>query len=163
MSWSRGLAASPGASASANASATLKQHGVSLIDEHQAQQVGATDVQLADVILVMNEEQKQMLLNVSSEDVQERTRFLLSFAGKGAEDIQDPCGMAQAAYDECFAQMKPALQTLAATLTGTPSRRRRYASNPSSRVASPVGSRPPSAVAATKSEGALADTKGSVC
>ena len=108
---SAGLAAFPASPASSNAVEVMKQAGIDL-SGHRASGLTAERIEKADRIIVMTASHKAAILNRCPE-ARSKVFLLGEFAsGPSKGDIADPFGGNTGVYQECFREMKSALENL---------------------------------------------------
>lgn len=94
---SAGVYAVVGAPASRGSVVAMQARGLDL-SEHRAKQLADAHVQAADIILVMEEEQRRLIFNRWPQAL--RKTFLLSEMAGEHDDVADPYGLEQEAYDQ---------------------------------------------------------------
>lgn len=104
---SAGIFAEDGQKANENAVKAVRKYGIDL-SEHRAQPITEDLITQCDVILVMTEAHKQVLLPVAKDKVY----TLLEYAGSQG-DIDDPYGGDEEEYEECAAKLYDALVDVA--------------------------------------------------
>ncbi len=112
---SAGVSACPGIPVSQNSVNTLQKHGID-ISSHVSSPLFPEMVEKADAIIAMTLSHKLQVARFHPEAVG-KTHLLLEFSDKNGGDIGDPIGGPQSVYDQCFMQMKPALENLLLDLT----------------------------------------------
>jgi protein-tyrosine-phosphatase len=108
---SAGTDAPVGSPAALNAVVVMREAGLDL-SRHRAQQLSAAMVDLADLVLVMEEYHRQRVVELVPHAT-ERTRLLLSFVGRD-EKVEDPIGFSVECYRQTRDAMRPALEQVAA-------------------------------------------------
>lgn len=107
---SAGLAAFPGTPATPQAAFAVSLEGLNL-GEHRARTLDAELIDWADLVVPMTRAHANQIRHTYPA-AGEKTRTLLSFAGKKA-DVDDPIGGDSETYVRCLETMKPALEALA--------------------------------------------------
>lgn len=107
---SAGLAAFPASPASSNAVEVMKQAGIDL-SRHRASGLTAERIEKADRIIVMTASHKAAILKRCPE-ARPKVFLLGEFASGPSGDIADPFGGNTEVYQECFREMKSALENL---------------------------------------------------
>lgn len=110
--YSAGTDAPVGASATRLALDVAREHGAD-ISRHRAQQLSVSLVRAADLVLVMDRYHQARVIETLPEAAS-RTRLLLSFAGDGADEVEDPIGRSLEFYRRTAARMRAALEQVAA-------------------------------------------------
>lgn len=107
---SAGLAAKDGLPASANAKAAMKKRGLSLA-KHKSRQATREILAGSDLILVMTDTHKKRAVSLCPERIE--TVFTLGeYAGTGQE-VPDPFGMDERAYETCAKSIEEMIGAMA--------------------------------------------------
>lgn len=121
---SAGVSAQDDAPASPAAVAVAREAGLDL-SAHRARLLTRSEVQAADLILVMDESQQQFA-RVLAPEARDRVHVLRTYASRGAETaaVADPFGGDRAAYRRTLAELRHyVLRSVERWLEETPSRR----------------------------------------
>lgn len=102
---SRGLGVQPYCGLHKKVAAWLKAEGVETLD-HKASLVMEPDVDWADIILVMEEAQREALAELFPQSMR-KTRLLL-----GDADLEDPIGKSDKVFAEVLGRIKEAVKKL---------------------------------------------------
>jgi len=112
--WSRGVAVDPKELAmNPSAVEALRSRGIEVDLEHRATPLAQSDVENADVIVVMTQLHRQKLLDLHP-TAAKKARLLLSYADS-KEDLSDPLGHPLDVYQACLDSIQSAVQQLART------------------------------------------------
>jgi protein-tyrosine-phosphatase len=106
---SAGLFAGSGCPVSEYSALTLKRLGVD-ISSHKSSQLTIGKIQRADLIVGMTSSHVARVGGMMPSALG-KTRLLLDFVSGGGE-VADPVGGGADVYDDCFGEMKPALENL---------------------------------------------------
>jgi len=108
---SAGTDAPVGSPAALNAVEVMREAGLDLT-RHRAQQLTSAMLDVADLVLVMDDYHRQRVVELSP-DAAGRTRLLLSYVDSG-EGVEDPIGFSVECYRLTRDAMRPALEQVAA-------------------------------------------------
>ncbi len=100
---SAGVYAVEGAPASRGSQVAMRERGLDISD-HRGKQLETRHVQEADMLLVMEERQRQIIFN-NWPHALSKTYLLSEMVGE-YDDVADPYGLDQAAYDEIAALLE---------------------------------------------------------
>ncbi len=106
---SAGTFACDGAPAALAARNTMKRLGLDL-SRHSSAALNAELLDEADIIIVMGEHHRAVVGSIDPKALK-KTFTILSYARRGG-DLFDPAGGDEDFYEDCFQQMKPALENL---------------------------------------------------
>jgi protein-tyrosine-phosphatase len=107
---SAGLSATAGASLSTGAARALAKRGIVDV-KHAARPVAEADLAEADVIFALAREHRDALAERFPAHAN-KIRLLRSAAGLPGDDVSDPLGLDDAAYDACASAIAEALEII---------------------------------------------------
>lgn len=108
---SAGTYADNGMPASYSSFAVLKEKYEVDMSRHQSRYLSHDLIEESDLIVVMTAGHRQSVL-MKEPAAAPKVKLLLTYAGEGAYDVNDPYGADVQVYAGCFERMRPALDNL---------------------------------------------------
>ncbi|OGV52152.1 MAG: hypothetical protein A2017_19835 [Lentisphaerae bacterium GWF2_44_16] len=107
---SAGTFAGEGQPASSGSLEIMKRHGID-ISGHRSRPLDIEEIRNADIIIALTSAHRMQVGRMLPSALA-RTHLLLEYIFRKEADVNDPAGGDTCVYDDCFEEMKPALENL---------------------------------------------------